>query len=260
MANRLDGKAALITGAGGAIGGAIARHFAAEGAAVTVADIDEAAAEKTVADIVAAGGKAAACPLDVAEARQCERAVERAREQFGGPTVLVNVAAGHSPSAKVADKPIEDWTREIHVNLTGYFMMCKFAVPAMAEAGGGSIINVASQLGHIGVPGRAAYCASKGGILQLTKVVAVDHAADNIRCNSISPGAVDTPRSLWRYASREEAQRVRGRFYLRGAPGTVDEIATGAVFLASDESSFMTGADLLIDGGYLAFKGTVEDL
>jgi NAD(P)-dependent dehydrogenase (short-subunit alcohol dehydrogenase family) len=245
MAGRLEGKTALITGAGGAIGGAIARHFAAEGAAVMVADIDAAAAEKTVAAIAEAGAgdRVAACPLDVAEPRQCERAVQFTRERFGGPTVLVNVAAGPSPSAKVADKPLEDWTREITVNLTGYFLMCKFAIPAMAEAGGGSIVNIASQLGHIGVPGRAAYCASKGGILQLTRVV-----------------AIDTPRSLWRYGSREEAQKIRGRYYLRGTPGTVDEIAYGAVYLASDESSFTTGSDLLIDGGYLAFKGTVEDL
>jgi NAD(P)-dependent dehydrogenase (short-subunit alcohol dehydrogenase family) len=260
MSGRLAGKTALITGAGGAIGGAIARHFAGEGAAVTVADINLEGAEQTVADIAAKGGKAVACPLDVTDARQAERAVEVAREHFGGPHILVNVAAGASPSAKVADKTIADWTQEITTNLTGYFIMCKFTIPAMAEAGGGSIINIASQLGHIGVPGRAAYCASKGGILQLTKVVAVDHAGDNIRCNSISPGAIDTPRSLWRYESREEAQRVRGRYYLRGSPGTVDEIAHGAVYLASDEASFTTGTDLLIDGGYLAFKGTVEDL
>jgi NAD(P)-dependent dehydrogenase (short-subunit alcohol dehydrogenase family) len=260
MAGRLAGKAALVTGAGGAIGGAIARHFAAEGAAVTVADLNMEGAEACVADIAAKGGRAMACPLDVAEPAECERAVEFSREHFGGPHILVNVAAGPSPSAKVADKPIADWSREITINLTGYFLMAKFAIPAMAEAGGGSIINIASQLGHIGVPGRAAYCASKGGILQLTKVIAIDHAGDNIRCNSISPGAIDTPRSLWRYPSHEEAQKIRGRFYLRGTPGTVDEIATGAVFLGSDESSFMTGADLLIDGGYLAFKGTVEDL
>ncbi len=257
---RLAGKTALVTGGGGAIGGAIARHFAREGAAVTVADLDAAAAERTLADIAGAGGRAAACPLDVADPAQCERAVEYARERFGGPNVLVNVAAGPSPSAKVADTQIDDWMREIAVNLTGYFLMCKFALPAMKEAGGGSIINIASQLGHIGVPGRAAYCSSKGGILQLTRVVAVDHAADGIRCNSISPGAIDTPRSLWRYKDADEARRVRGRYYLRGSTGTVDEVALGAVYLASDESSFTTGSDLLIDGGYLAFKGTVDEL
>jgi NAD(P)-dependent dehydrogenase (short-subunit alcohol dehydrogenase family) len=160
----------------------------------------------------------------------------------------------------VVDRLLEDWTREVTVILTGCFLMCKYAIPPMIEAGGGSIINIASQLGHIGVPKRAGYCASKGGILQLTKVMAIDHADDKIRVNSISPGAIDTPRSLHRYGTPENAQRIRGRQYLMRRTGTVDEVADGAVYLASDESSFCTGMDLLIDGGYLAFKGSIDDM
>ena len=200
------------------------------------------------------------CPLDVSDPAQAERAVGLTNERFGGPHILVNVAAGSSPDATVVDRTLEDWNREIGINLTGCFLMGKYAIPPMAAAGGGAIINIASQYGHIGVPRRAGYCASKGGILQLTKVMAIDHADDNIRVNSISPGAIDTPRSLRRYGTRENAQRVRGRYYLTRRTGTVDEVAAGALYLASDDASFCTGMDLLIDGGFMAFKGSVDDL
>ncbi|MFM2128641.1 MAG: hypothetical protein RL477_187, partial [Pseudomonadota bacterium] len=244
----------------GAIGGAIARRFAAEGAAVCVADINLEGAEKTVADIAAGGGRAVACPLDVTDPLQCERAVTVAAERFGGPTVLVNVAAGPTHDGTVVDLPLADWTREITTNLTGYFLMAKYAIPRIREAGGGAVINIASQLGQIGVPRRSAYCSSKAAIIELTRCMAIDHAGENIRVNSISPGAISTPRSMWRYKSEAEAIADRGRFYLTRRPGRVDEIASGAVYLASDEASFCTGMDLLIDGGYLAFKGTTADL
>lgn len=257
---RLEGKIALITGAGGAIGGAIARRFAAEGAAVCVADINLEAAEKTVTDIQVAGGRAVACPLDVTEPLQCERAVALTAERFGGPSVLVNVAAGPTHDGSVVDLALEHWTQELTINLTGYFLMAKYAIPRIREAGGGAVINIASQLGQIGVPRRAAYCSSKAAIIELTRCMAIDHAPENIRVNSISPGAINTPRSMWRYKTEEEAIRDRGRFYLTRRPGRVDEIAAGAVYLASDEASFCTGMDLLIDGGYLAFKGTTADL
>ncbi len=257
---RLEGKTALVTGAGGAIGGAIARRFAAEGAAVCLGDIDLEGAEKNVTEIELKGGRAVACPLDVTDPAQAERAVQLAAEKFGGPTVLVNVAAGPTHDGSVVELALEDWTRELTVNLTGYFLMAKYALPRMAEAGGGAVINIASQLGQIGVPRRVAYCSSKAAIIELTRCMAIDHARDNIRVNSISPGAINTPRSMWRYKTEEEAIRARGKFYLTGRPGKVDEIAAGAVYLASDEASFCTGMDLLIDGGFLAFKGTTADL
>jgi NAD(P)-dependent dehydrogenase (short-subunit alcohol dehydrogenase family) len=261
MANgRLEGKTALVTGAGGAIGGAIARHFAAEGASVCVADINLEGAEQTVSDIEGAGARAVACPLDVSDPAQAERAVGLTVERFGGAHILVNVAAARSPRGTVETMALEDFVREITVNLTGYFLMAKYAVPAIRAAGGGAIINIASQLGHIGVPERPAYCASKGAILQLTRVMAIDHARDNIRVNSISPGAIDTPRSGTQPGAPQLTREQRGKSYLTGRIGRVDEIASGALYLASDEASFVTGADLLIDGGFLAFKGTTDDL
>ena len=136
--------------------------------------------------------------------------------------------------------------------------MCKHAVPELRKAGGGTIVNIASQLGQIGIAGRAPYSTSKAALIQFTKCLAVDHARDGIRANSLSPGGVDTARILRRFENREAANRARGPAYLLGRPGRAEEIAAGALFLASEESSFMTGADLLLDGGYLAFKGTIE--
>jgi len=261
MANgKLARKAALVTGAGGAIGGAIARRFAAEGASVAVGDINAQGAARTVADIEAAGGRAIACDLDVTDPGQAAGAVAQAVETFGGLHILVNVAAGPSPRCTVETMALEDFANEITVNLTGYFLMAKYAVPEIRKAGGGTIINIASQLGHIGVPERPAYCSSKGAILQLTRVMAVDHARDNIRVNSISPGAIDTPRSGSQPGAPQLTREQRGKAYLTGRIGRVDEIASGAAYLASDEASFVTGADLLIDGGFLAFKGTLDDL
>ncbi len=261
MANgKLEGRAALVTGAGGAIGGAIARRFAAEGAAVAVGDINRDGAERTVAEIEAAGGRALACALDVADPAQAEAAVGQAVDRFGALHILANVAAGPSPRGTVETMALDDFAREITVNLTGYFLMAKYAVPRIRAAGGGAIINIASQLGHIGVPERPGYCASKGAILQLTRVMAIDHARDGIRVNSISPGAIDTPRSAGQPGAPRLTKEERGRSYLTGRIGRVEEVAAGALYLASDEASFVTGADLLIDGGFLAFKGTLDDL
>jgi NAD(P)-dependent dehydrogenase (short-subunit alcohol dehydrogenase family) len=135
--------------------------------------------------------------------------------------------------------------------------MCKYAVPQLRKAGGGTIVNIASQLGQIGIANRAPYTTSKAGLIQFTRSLAVDHAADGIRANSLSPGGIDTARILRRFKDREEANRTRGPAYLLGRPGRAEEVAAAALFLASEESSFMTGADLLLDGGYLAFKGSL---
>ena len=257
MAGRLDSRVALITGGGGEIGSAIARRFAAEGAAVAVADLDMAKSEAAVHAILDRDGRAQALRVDVADEASARDAVARTITAFGKLTTLVNVAAAITPDGTVETLTLEDWNDTLAVNLTGAFLMCKYAVPQLRKAGGGTIVNIASQLGQIGIADRAPYTTSKAGLIQFTRCLAVDHAADGIRANSLSPGGIDTARILRRYKDREEANRARGPAYLLGRPGRADEIAAGALFLASEESSFMTGADLLLDGGYLAFKGTL---
>lgn len=258
QSGKLAGRTALITGGGGEIASAIARRFAKEGANVVVGDIRLEAAEATAKAIADDGGRAVAVLLDVSNPESCREAVEATVSSFGALTTLVNVAAAVTPDGTVETLTLEDWNRAIAVNLTGPFLMSKYAVPKMRETGGGSIINIASQLGQIGVPKRSPYSATKAALIRFTMCLACDHAEDGIRVNSLSPGAIDTARSLRRFGTREVANKVRGPLYLLKRTGTVDEIASGAVFLASEESSFMTGADLLIDGGYLAFKGGVE--
>jgi NAD(P)-dependent dehydrogenase (short-subunit alcohol dehydrogenase family) len=245
----------LVTGGGGEIGGAIARLFAAEGAALVIGDTRLPAAEAVGAEIIGAGGRAVAVEADVSRAADAVEAVRAAVGTFGKLTTLVNVAAAVTPDGTVETLTLEDWTRALDVNLTGAFLMCKYAVPEIRRAGGGTIVNIASQLGQIGVPGRAPYSTSKAALIQFTKCLAGDHAKDKIRVNSLSPGGVDTQRTARRWGSREAANRARGPGHLLGRTGRPEEIAAGALFLASEESSFMTGADLLLDGGYLAFKG-----
>jgi NAD(P)-dependent dehydrogenase (short-subunit alcohol dehydrogenase family) len=252
---KLKGRTALVTGGGGAIGGAIARIYAMEGANLVVCDVDPKKAEETAAALVKAGGRATPCVTDVSKPEDCERAVKLAVSTYGNVRILVNVAAAVIPDGTVVDLSLEDWNKAFAVNLTGPFLMCKNVIPEMRKAGGGSIVNIASQLGQLAVPKRSPYCTSKAGLIMFSKAMAIDHAADNIRVNSLSPGAIDTPRALWRYnGDLEEARKARGPMYLLRRPGKVDEIAYGALFLASDESSFMTASDLLIDGGYIAHK------
>lgn len=260
QAQLLAGRVAIVTGGGGEIGSAISRRFAEEGAVVVVADISLEKAEKIAAEIRSSGGQSLALALDVSSPDQCAKAVTETVDRFGKLTTLANVAAAATPLGNVEELSLENWRGAFDINLTGMFLMCKYAVPQMRKAGGGAIVNIASSHGHIGMPRRPAYCASKGAVLQLTKCLAIDYGKDNIRANSISPGAIDTLRAaLQRFKSREEANAAKGPAYLVGRTGRTDEIAAGATFLASDESSFMTGTDLLLDGGYLAFKGTTTN-
>jgi NAD(P)-dependent dehydrogenase (short-subunit alcohol dehydrogenase family) len=247
---RLAGKVAIVTGAGGGIGGAIGRQFAAEGASVVCVDIDGAAVGNTTAAIAAAGGQAAKLVADVASEETAVEAVALARSRFGRLDVLVSNAVYDLPLAPLTEISHDDWRRTMAVNLDASFLLSKHAIPAMAASGGGSIVLVASQLGRVARPGRPWYCAAKGALINLAKAMALDHASENIRVNSLSPGPVETGRYVSNFPDVEAARQ--SHHTLLGRLGVPDEIATGAVFLASDESSFMTGSDLLIDGGYTA--------
>ena len=250
--DRLRGKRALVTGGGAGIGRAITLAFAREGASVLCADIDEAAARSVAEEARASGASAESVRCDVADEASARAAVEAARERLGGLSVLVNNAANRDPSATVVEFDPASWRRTLDINLTGAFLMAKYAIPLMAEAGGGSLINVASQLARVASPRSPAYCSTKAALVQLSKVLALDHAAEGIRVNSLSPGAVETERLVHRFGSMERAREAIASKHILGRLAQSEEIAEGAVFLASDESSFMTGADLLLDGGYTA--------
>jgi NAD(P)-dependent dehydrogenase (short-subunit alcohol dehydrogenase family) len=250
LPRRLAGRVVLVTGAGKGIGRAIARRFAAEGAKVACLDLDGAAADETVAGI---GADALAVCGDVTDPAKAEAAVAATLAAFGKLQGLVNNAAAPSKDGTVATLALADWNREISVSLTGAFLMSKFAVPAIAAAGGGSVVHVASQFAHVAVAGSAAYCAAKAGLLNLARVMALDHAGEHIRVNTLSPGAVATHRLVDYHGSLAAAERELAPKHPIGRIGRPEEIAAAAAFLMSEDSSFMTGADLLVDGGYSAW-------
>ena len=249
--NALQGKTAIVTGAASGIGRAIALAFATEGANVICADVDLRGCDETV-DLAHADGRVLSVPCDVSSAAAAQASVALAQERFGALHVLVNNAAAFVPYATVVDLDEADWSRSLSVNLTGPFLMSKFAVPLIAASGGGSIIHMASQLGQVGKPGHCWYGAAKAALIQLAKIMALDHAVQNIRVNTLSPGPVGTARIHQKYGGKAQAERVGDELYLLRRLGRPEEIASAAVFLASDASSYMTGADLLIDGGYTA--------
>jgi len=246
----LENKVAMVVGAANGIGRATAVAFAAAGARVACADVEDAKA--TVAEVEQAGGQALAVRLDVTQSASCRDAVAAAVHRFGGLDVLMYGAADSDAAATVLETDEAAWERTVRINLTGAFLTVKAALPAMIARGGGSIILIASQLGRVGSAGRPAYCATKGALVQLAKVLAIDHAAQGIRANTISPGAIETRRMLRRHKDMDEARRMMGPKHLLNRLGRPDEIARAALYLASDASSFMTGSDLLVDGGYTA--------
>jgi NAD(P)-dependent dehydrogenase (short-subunit alcohol dehydrogenase family) len=248
----LEKKVAMIVGAANGIGRATSLAFAAAGARVACADIEEPGAKTTAAEIEKSGGQALPVHLDVTDGASCRAAVAATVQRFGGLDVLLYGAADSDKAATVLEMDEAAWERVIRINLTGAFLMAKAAIPAMITRGGGSVIIIASQLGRVASPGRAAYCATKGALVQLAKVLATDHARQGIRANTISPGAVETRRMLRRHKDMDEARRVMGPKHLLNRLARPDEIARAALYLASDASAFMTGSDLLIDGGYTA--------
>jgi len=249
---RLDGKPAIVVGAALGIGRAIALAFAEVGASVACLDIDDAGASETAARIKRASGTAMAHRCDVTSETSIAYAVKAAIAAHGLPRVLVNGAAMREPTGTIVEVEPADWNRAIAINLSGAYLTSRAVIPHMANAGGGSIIHIASQMGRVGAAGRGVYCATKGALIQLAKVMAVDHAGDNIRVNTLSPGAIETERVSFRYGSLEDARAHSVPKHPIGRLGQAEEIGRAAVYLASDASSFMTGADLLIDGGYTA--------
>ena len=178
--------------------------------------------------------------------------IAAAVDAFGGLDIVVANAATVTPRASVSELSEADWQAALDVNLTGVFLTCKHAIPHLVARGGGAVILMASQMARVAYEGQAAYCATKGALLQLAKVMALDHAGEHVRVNTLSPGGVATHRLAQRFGTLEKAEAEWGPTHPLGRLGQPREIASGAVFLASDDSAFMTGADLLIDGGYSA--------
>ena len=247
---RLEGKVALISGGARGMGAAEARFFAREGARVAVGDLLEEEGARLESEIAEAGGDCIFIRLDVTSEESWANAVELTVSRDGRLDVLVN-NAGVYQKARVEDTTLEGWDRVMAINAAGPFLGTKAAVPAMRDSGGGSIVNISSTAGLVGSLHSTAYTASKGAVRLLTKATAVQYAGDGIRANSVHPGPIDTDMLAAVYSDPEERRRRVSRIPM-GREGTVDEVAYGVLFLASDESSFMTGSELVIDGGATA--------
>ncbi len=250
----LSGKSALITGGASGIGRATALLFAREGASIVIADVNASAGRVAAGMITDGGGRAVFIATDVTRAGECERAVQRAVKDFGGLDILCN-NAGVIRRSTILDTTEDEWDRLMAINLKSVFLMSRCAIPIMAKAGGGVIINTSSGWGLVGGRKAASYCASKGAVVLLTKAMALDHAPQNIRVNCICPGDTDTP------MLREEAAQLGTpieSFLAEAAErplqriGTPEDIARAALFLAGESSRFVTGTTLVVDGGGLA--------
>lgn len=251
---KLSGKRALITGAASGIGRATALLFAREGAAVTVVDVDENGGQAVVQTILDEGGHAIFVRGDVTRAADCQRAVQETVDRLGGLDILFN-NAGIIRRATVIDTTEEEWERVMAVNVKSIFLLGKYAIPAMAQSGGGAIVNTASGWGLVGGRNAVSYCASKGAVVNMTRAMALDHGAQNIRVNCVCPGDTDTP------MLRSEAQQLgesEEAFLAEAADrplqriGRPADIARAVLYLVSEDSAFVTGTALVVDGGGLA--------
>jgi NAD(P)-dependent dehydrogenase (short-subunit alcohol dehydrogenase family) len=248
---RLAGKVALISGGARGMGAAEARLFAREGARVVIGDVLEPEARQVAAEVESAGGIAIVVRLDVTREADWVQAVAAAEHRFGALHILVN-NAGVGSHGKVEDTSVEEWTRVMDINAKGVFHGSKTAIPALRRAGGGSIINISSQLGLVGVDNSSAqYQASKGAVRLLTKATAIQYAAEGIRANSVHPGPVETPMTEARRGDPRAYALTVSRIPL-GRYGQPSDVANGVLYLASDESAWVTGSELVIDGGWTA--------
>ena len=252
---RLAGKVALITGGNSGIGKASAILFAQEGAKVVIAARDTVSGEETASAIKKGGGTAVFVRTDVSQRDDCKQAVDLTITRFGRIDVLFN-NAGMALVKTLHETTEEEWDRIFDTNLKSIFRMCKFAIPHMIAGGGGSIINTGSQLSMVAAPSFAAYCATKGAILNLSRAMALDYAKHNIRVNTLCPGAVATPRRLRQFEGKEGPQGTLGHLaslHPMGRIGQPEELAPAVLFLACGDASFVTGTALVVDGGYIAW-------
>ena len=251
---QLSDKVALITGGASGIGRATARLLAQEGAAVAVVDLDEAAGQEVARTIAAGGGQAIFVRADVSRAADCRRAVQQTVDKWGKVDILFN-NAGIIRRANVLDTTEAEWDRVMAVNVKSIFLLGKFAIPVMAETGGGTIINTASGWGLVGGRNAVSYCASKGAVVNMTRAMAMDHGEQNIRVNCICPGDTDT--AMLRHEARQLGE-PDDSFLADAADrplrrlGTPEDIAQAVLYLAGDASAFVTGTALVVDGGGLA--------
>ncbi len=253
---RLAGKVALVTGSARGIGKGIALRFAAEGARVGILDLDAGACQGVVDEIAAAGGTALEVAADISDPAQVEAAVGKLGDEFGTVTVLVNNAAV-MPVGAIHETSLDDFERCLAVNLRGTYLVCRAVIPGMLAAAAGSIIHIASVTGIIGLPRLAAYSMTKGALIALTRAMSTDYASRGIRINSVSPGTIDSPmlHDFVAWQSNPEALlREYDAMHPLGRVGRIEEVANVCLFLASDEASFVTGANYTVDGG-ISVKG-----
>lgn len=250
--SELANRVVVITGAAGDIGMAMAQRFAAAGARLALLDRNGALLQTRSAAAFGANDAVFTAQCDVADAAQSRALVERIATRFGAIHVLVNNAAAITPRVKVADLQLADWQHALDVNLTGAFVMAQAVIPHLRAAGGGVVLNIASQLGHVTAPGQGAYSASKAALHSLTRSIAIDHAADRVRAVSLSPGAVMTSRLTSRHGSEAAVNAAVAGLHPIGRIGTPQDIAAAALFLISDGAAFVTGSDMLVDGAYTA--------
>ena len=245
---RLKGKVAIISGGAGGMGSIEGRMFASEGASVVLGDVED--GEDVAREIRDAGGAAIFTRLDVTSEQNWESVVSAAEENFGPVTILIN-NAGVFRTTRIDKTPLSEWNQILDINAKGVFLGTKAVIPSMRRAGSGSIVNISSTAGLVGNPLEGAYTASKGAVRMFTKSSALHYAAENIRVNSVHPGLIDT-----KMVSIMMANRVQGQQFLNRVPmgrmGTPEEVAKMVFFLASDDSSYVTGAEFAIDGGYTA--------
>jgi NAD(P)-dependent dehydrogenase (short-subunit alcohol dehydrogenase family) len=252
--NRLSGKVAVITGGSAGIGEAIAKLFAGEGASVVVTGRRKEELERVVKGIVVNGGRALAVAGSVTDESHVREVVAQTVRTFGKVQILVNNAGIGDFGRRIHEIDDATWQSVLDINLTGVFRITRAVVPELIKAGGGSIVNISSIASVVGLPGNPAYATSKGGLDALTRAVAVDYAKDNIRCNVVNPGLVDTPMAAPLMTNPEQLNPIMAQYAIR-RPGKPDEVAKMVLYLASDEAAWVTGATFMIDGGMTINKG-----